>query len=385
MDARLSRRDLLGSGSAAALAALAGPISLPASLEQALPGPVRALLPDEARAAAGLIGELLKLEEEAKALRLPASPLSFGKGGVPTDTSRLYELVMPRLVALIDRSEKRVPQLADKAGALLARLHQTQYVSPDGWFSNLSQPGAATLDFPQITRPPRLATSLGDDQLEQPDLPGAAPGLTIPGGDLPEVELPLPPINPSHQFSDLADEYRAWFAAARIRPEHQDSADWHLTMMRQSRSRYTALGRQVDVPWQFIGAVHGLEASFNFRAHLHNGDYPLTQRTRQVPAGRPRTWLPPSSWEASALDALRLLGFAGQSDWSLPRMLYRLEAYNGFGYRHSKRASPYLWSFSTLYNRGKFVADGRYDPNARSQQCGAAVMLKVLDLAGELD
>ena len=84
-------------------------------------------------------------------------------------------------------------------------------------------------------------------------------------------------------------------------------------------------------------------------------------------------------------DALRLLGFTGQSDWSLPRTLHRLEAFNGFGYRRYGRPSPYLWSFSTLYERGKFVADGRYDPRARSQQCGTATMLKLLDLAGELD
>ena len=65
-------------------------------------------------------------------------------------------------------------------------------------------------------------------------------------------------------------------------------------------------------------------------------------------------------------------------------MLHRLEAYNGFGYRRSGRASPYLWSFSNLFTSGKFVADGRFDQKAKSQQCGAAVMLKLLDLAGEL-
>ena len=65
-------------------------------------------------------------------------------------------------------------------------------------------------------------------------------------------------------------------------------------------------------------------------------------------------------------------------------MLYRLEAYNGFGYRSSGRATPYLWSFSNLYSTGKFVADGHFEPKAHSQQCGAAVMLKLLDLAGEL-
>jgi lysozyme family protein len=138
------------------------------------------------------------------------------------------------------------------------------------------------------------------------------------------------------------------------------------------------------VPWFFIAVTHALESSFNFRAHLHNGDFPLSSRTRQVPAGRPLKWLPPSDWESSAVDALRLMGFAGQGDWSLERTLYRLEAYNGFGYRRIGVPTPYLWSFSQHYDRGKFVADGKFSRTARSQQCGAAVMLKLLDEAGEI-
>lgn len=376
MDRSCNRRQLLGSGSAVFAAALAGPISLPGGLERVLPAPVRGLLPGSALDAAGLIEELLRLEEEAKLLRLPASALDFGKGGVPLDPARLYEFAMPRLVALIDRGGVRAPKLADKAAALLARLHRSEYVVPALWHD---QPADLALSLGE-TAPDN---DLPELNLPEPQLP--VPPLEVPGGDPPTLETPLPPVRPSHVFAQIGDEYAAWFAAAAIRPEHQDSAQWHLTMMRESRPRYVALGKQVGVPWQFIAAIHGLEASFNFRAHMHNGDYPLSQRTRQVPAGRPRAWLPPSSWEASALDALRLMGFTGQSDWSLPHMLYRLEAYNGFGYRHAGRASPYLWSFSTLYSRGKFVADGHFDPNARSKQCGAAVMLKVLDLAGELD
>jgi lysozyme family protein len=37
-----------------------------------------------------------------------------------------------------------------------------------------------------------------------------------------------------------------------------------------------------------------------------------------------------------------------------------------------------LWSFCNLYEKGKYVADGKYDPNAVSKQCGAGVMLKTL-------
>ena len=380
MTASLNRRELLSGGAALALA---GPIALPGVLQGQLPAPIRALLPQDARGALDLIGELLKLEQEAKVRRLPPSKLAFGEGGIPDDPGRIYELIMPRLVALVDRSERISPAFADKAGALLARLHQTQYDPPDGWFSDRpAGPGAPGYDL-HFYRPPRVANQLrpGDD--DEPVLAHA--DVALPQIDAPGAADLLPPVTASRKFEAIASEYAAWFALAEIRPEHQDSAAWHLTMMRQSQARYAAVGKQVSVPWQFIAAIHGLEASFNFRAHLHNGDFPLSQRTRQVPPGRPKVWLPPSSWEASALDALRLMGFAGQTDWSLPRMLYRLEAYNGFGYRNSARASPYLWSFSNLYTKGKFVSDGHFDPTARSQQCGAAVMLKVLDLAGSLD
>ena len=156
-------------------------------------------------------------------------------------------------------------------------------------------------------------------------------------------------------------------------------------MLLNSRARYEQVASITGVPWYFIGVTHGLEASFNFRAHLHNGDFPLSRRTRQIPSGRPRVWLPPDDWASSARDALALLGFTGQKDWSLARTLYRLEAYNGLGYRSFGVPTPYLWSFSNHYSRGKFVADGKWNANARSQQCGAAVMLKMLNSAGEIN
>jgi len=40
--------------------------------------------------------------------------------------------------------------------------------------------------------------------------------------------------------------------------------------------------------------------------------------------------------------------------------------------------TPYLWSFSNHYSKGKFVADNKWSWSAVSAQCGAAVMLKVL-------
>src|SRR5690606_5399494 len=74
-----------------------------------------------------------------------------------------------------------------------------------------------------------------------------------------------------------------------------------------NRQRYERVSAQTRVPWYLIAALHSLESSQNFTRHLHNGD-PLTARTRQVPAGRPRSGNPPFTWEESAIDALTMEG-----------------------------------------------------------------------------
>jgi lysozyme family protein len=132
------------------------------------------------------------------------------------------------------------------------------------------------------------------------------------------------------------------------------------------------------VPWFFIGLLHAMECSLSFKKHLHNGDS-LDGRTWQVPAGRPKSGDAPFSFEESAVDALEYDKFAGKTDWPLAMMLYRMERYNGMGYRKKFAiASPYLWSFTNHHVRGKYVADGKWDPTALSKQIGAAVMLRDL-------
>jgi lysozyme family protein len=186
-------------------------------------------------------------------------------------------------------------------------------------------------------------------------------------------------------LDSLRAEYRRMFEACGVRPAYQAAVADNVGRLRRHRARYESVGGEAQIPWYFIGIIHGLEGSFSFMGHLHNGDVPLTRRTRHVPANRPVVWLPPSDWESSAKDALAYQGFLGKTDWSLEAMLYRWEAYNGWGYRRPGRPpTPYLWSFSNHYSRGKYVADGRYDPQYQSQQCGAAVMLKELLGAGDI-
>jgi lysozyme family protein len=144
------------------------------------------------------------------------------------------------------------------------------------------------------------------------------------------------------------------------------------------RARYIAAGRATGVPWCIVGILHQLECGGSFALHLHNGD-PLTARTKQVPAGRPKGGRPPFSWEDSAIDALRYDGLhhVGAEGWaSIGVTLDTLERYNGLGYRRRCIATPYLWGGSNHYERGKYIADGRFDANTVSRQTGAAVLLQ---------
>lgn len=144
-----------------------------------------------------------------------------------------------------------------------------------------------------------------------------------------------------------------------------------------SKPIYQAAGASQSIPWFFVGAVHCMEGGLNFSTHLHNGD-PLTARTVKFPPGRPLQPDPPYTWDTSAADALAMRGLGQVTDWTLAGLLFQLESYNGFGYRTQDPpiATPYLWSGSNQYTKGKFVSDGKYDPNFVSGQIGAAVLVR---------
>lgn len=173
--------------------------------------------------------------------------------------------------------------------------------------------------------------------------------------------------------------YKKLFASCKIRTDKAGDITWYRSRILKGQPRYEALANELSLPWAFIAIIHALECSCDFGKHLHNGD-PLTRRTVRVPAGRPAAGSPPFTFEASARDALTMPGkqFHLQKDWSVPAMLFRWERYNGIGYFNKGLETPYLWSFSNHYTKGKYVQDGVFDLNAVSKQVGAAVLLKDL-------
>jgi lysozyme family protein len=180
---------------------------------------------------------------------------------------------------------------------------------------------------------------------------------------------------------ELREEYQTLFDTCQVRSQHEAEVSQLAGRLIQNKGRYETLEALTDVPWYIIAVIHNMEASQKFNGHLHNGD-PLTARTVQVPPGRPPAGNPPFTFEESGVDAMRFEKMDQVEDWTLPGTLFRLEGFNGFGTRARGINTPYLWSFSNHYTKGKFVKDGKFDPEAVSKQCGAALLLRKMVDAG---
>lgn len=186
---------------------------------------------------------------------------------------------------------------------------------------------------------------------------------------------------PPPKFESLKAEYRRLWDTMTFDPGQRAVVDNAAKRILSFKPRYEVVAAKTGVPWWWIGIVHNMEAGLHFGKHLHNGDS-LKARTWQVPAGRPATGTPPFTWEESAEDAIRIKGLHAIREWTIERVAFEFERYNGWGYRlyHPSDLSPYLWS-KTNHNdgSGKYVADGKWSATAFSEaQCGAMATLRAL-------
>jgi lysozyme family protein len=182
---------------------------------------------------------------------------------------------------------------------------------------------------------------------------------------------------------ELSAEYEELWDTARVRNEHMGLVEKQVEKLLRGERFYRDIESELGLPWEVMGSIHSLETGLRFDRHLHNGDS-LSARTTHVPKGRPPTGEPPFAWRVSAIDALTSQGVKNIHTWDIPHTLFFLEAYNGFGYRlsHPEVKSPYLWSMTNYYLRGKYAADGKWSSRLVSAQVGAVALLKSLGFMG---
>jgi lysozyme family protein len=181
-------------------------------------------------------------------------------------------------------------------------------------------------------------------------------------------------------FASLRVEYRTLWKSMTLRPSKIGAIDAIAKRILANKERYVEVSKKTGVPWFLIAGLHYRESNLNFKKHLHEGSS-LNDRTKKIPKGHPKAGNPPFTWEESAYDALvNLKGLNKIKDWSIERIIYEVERYNGFGYRNNKYPlSPYVWNGSTHYTKGKYVDDGVYNRNHVDSQLGVIAILKRLD------
>lgn len=182
-------------------------------------------------------------------------------------------------------------------------------------------------------------------------------------------------------FEESKAGYGAMWRSCTVEADRIATADKVARRIIANRGRYEAVERGCGVPWFFLACLHARESDGDFRGVLHNGDRVIGtgQKTYHVPAGRG----PFATWEEAAVDALTMPGkhYELIKDWSIERMLYTAEGFNGWGYSAKGVNSPYIWGGTNHQQPGKYVADHVWSSTAVDSQLGVAVLLKRLAAA----
>ena len=175
----------------------------------------------------------------------------------------------------------------------------------------------------------------------------------------------------------LRARYQNLWDTMVVQPQHVKEVNSIAMKIYGAKLNYTSIANEVKIPWCIVGIIHYMECDLDFSSNLANGDS-IQRRTVNEPKGRPLGGEPPFSFNYCAIDALTYDRIINLTKDDIPRLLWALTKYNGFGYDKRGLNSPYIWGFTNHYTKGKYVADGKYDPEAVSKQIGCAPLLKKL-------
>lgn len=189
----------------------------------------------------------------------------------------------------------------------------------------------------------------------------------------PTVVAPKPATIP------YAADYIAKWNKLVIKPSVLPAIDRVINVMRDDNHWpiYKKIEAATKVPAQITAIIHERESGLKLNTYLGNGQS-LSMRTTIVPKNR-GPFSPPDAFYKGALDAYglqKMIGLNWHDGSGIARVSYDVEGFNGFGYRNRGIPSPYLYAGSNLYVRGKYVADGKFDPYYVDTQLGAMTIFK---------
>ena len=216
-----------------------------------------------------------------------------------------------------------------------------------------------------------------------------------------------------HPFSTLSPEYAALLAAMRIDPGRERELAARAAAVLELAQRHSDEWAEVEgktgVPRLWGLASFERESGSDYSRSPAQGD-----RWDKVSVDVPRGLGPYRCWGDACVAAYRIdrldevAGSAGTGTvgvspaigvpigtalrsgtaaagetpalpgWTWARACYEGELFNGFGPRAHGRQTGYLWSWTNIYTGGKYVADGKWDPDVIDAQCGMVPMMAAL-------
>jgi lysozyme family protein len=210
---------------------------------------------------------------------------------------------------------------------------------------------------------PGTKTQLGLEAAEHAELNSIGAVSAIPV----DTQVPRPP-----NYTQFRNQ---------IRPEQQQDFLAFKNNWDREQEHYAMVAKDADIPAPLIAALHWRESNANFHAYLHQGDK-LGRPAINVPKNIPIFPDSRQGWHDAAVHALGMKKKI-KEEFSIHRETTDLnalcafaEAYNGYGYKNKGLPSPYVLSGTTGYQKGKYVSDGKFDPNARDNQLGVLPMLR---------
>jgi len=156
-----------------------------------------------------------------------------------------------------------------------------------------------------------------------------------------------------------------------------------MAMINTNWAQYGLVSDQTGVPRHVIACIDYRETGFNHSAWLANGDPLYNSDGIPIPSSHePKGLGPATNWVSGAVLSLKSQSLYKAKSWDLLSALHELEAWNGFGYSNRGMNSPYLWSKTQFYNKGLFIQDGDFDPEAEDYSFGCVPILKELKMQG---
>jgi lysozyme family protein len=191
-----------------------------------------------------------------------------------------------------------------------------------------------------------------------------------------------------HPFLAVEQEYKTRLASLTItrRTEVHNRA---LSLLRPSRgviANFKPVEEELGIPMVWMICSFERESGMDFKTSPAQGD-PWNRVSTHVPSGVG----PFKSFTEAAIWSYKHDGLNKNSaPWSWPYACWGWEKFNGFGPRDHGRVSGYVFAGTDQYDpphgqAGKYVADGKWDPNEVDKQLGCvALALELISLDASL-